>query len=215
MAYDFYPRNQPFLDSDQESVLVEHVTGFRTKLNFFFAFIVFFGSVAELVVGIYGYRGQNLIVSCWSKQIIFYPKVFPRGIAGILIQGILNLARFFNISSSAYLWYLYFLNVGGGYDLFDKKRGLMYRFRWIVPRNNENSTYEDYIFLAKDIESIHMVLYWDADSTHVLMLKRKSYQKFRYQTFYTFCDMKEGKEKGRRMATFLRVPFKIDWYKPN
>nr|YP_009670628.1 photosystem I assembly protein Ycf4 [Passiflora lutea]YP_009670684.1 photosystem I assembly protein Ycf4 [Passiflora lutea]QCX29916.1 photosystem I assembly protein Ycf4 [Passiflora lutea]QCX29917.1 photosystem I assembly protein Ycf4 [Passiflora lutea] len=185
-----------FKDSDKESVLIEDFRGSRTKRNFLCAFILFVSSLGFLVLGIFSCRGKNLILSFWSKQIIFYPQGIPQGIL-ILVGGIAGLFI------SCFLWCQIFYNVGGGYDLFDKKRDIMYRFRWIFPRNNEHYYYESCKFPVKDIELILIKL--NFYSKHVLYWETEDSILWFYQTF----DRKEIEQKGTRLAAFLDVPLKI------
>ena len=97
-----------------EYIWVEFIAGSRKPGNFFWAFILFLGSLGFLVVGISSYLDRNLLSLFPSQQINFFPQGIVMsfyGIAGLFI--------------SSYLWCTIIWNVGSGYDRFDTKEGIV------------------------------------------------------------------------------------------
>nr|YP_009701136.1 photosystem I assembly proteinYcf4 [Eriocaulon decemflorum]YP_010473349.1 photosystem I assembly protein Ycf4 [Eriocaulon miquelianum]QEQ14343.1 photosystem I assembly proteinYcf4 [Eriocaulon decemflorum]UVH66967.1 photosystem I assembly protein Ycf4 [Eriocaulon miquelianum] len=179
-----------------ESIWVEIIKGSRKTSNFFLSFLIFMGSLGFLVVGTSSYIGKNLISLFPSQQIIFFPQGIVMsfyGIAGLFI--------------SSYLWCILFWNVGSGYDLFDRKEGIVCIFRWGFPGRNRRIFLR---FLIRDIQSIRIrvqegpyprrVLYIDIKGQGVIPLTRID---------DNFVTPREIENKAAELAYFLRVPIEV------
>ena len=125
-----------------ERIWIEFITGSRKISNFFWALILFFGSLGFLLVGISSYLGRNLISLFPPQQILFFPQGIVMsfyGIAGLFI--------------SSYLWCTISWNVGSGYDRFDIKEGIVCIFRWGFPGKNRRIFFR---YLINDIQYIRI-----------------------------------------------------------
>src|SRR3954463_10302641 len=94
-----------------EHVWVELLKGSRKRGNFFWACILFLGSLGFLSVGASSYLGKNIISILPSQQILFFPQGIVMsfyGIAGLFI--------------SSYLWCTISLEIWGGVFLFFYKK---------------------------------------------------------------------------------------------
>nr|QKK47284.1 photosystem I assembly protein Ycf4 [Phoenicaulis cheiranthoides] len=178
-----------------ESIWVEFITGSRKTSNFCWAFILFLGSLGFLLVGTSSYLGRNVISLFPSQQIIFFPQGIVMsfyGIAGLFI--------------SCYLWCTILWNVGSGYDLFDRKEGIVRIFRWGFPGKSRRIFLR---FFMKDIQSIRIevkegvsarrVLYIDIRGQGAIPLIRTD------ENFTT----REIEQKAAELAYFLRVPIEV------
>ena len=97
-----------------EHVWVELLKGSRKRGNFFWACILFLGSLGFLSVGASSYLGKNIISIFPSQQILFFPQgvvMSCYGLAGLIIR--------------TYLWCTILSNVASGYDSFDRKEGIV------------------------------------------------------------------------------------------
>ncbi|KAK9660940.1 hypothetical protein RND81_O173200 [Saponaria officinalis] len=97
-----------------ECIWIELIAGSRKISNFGWAFILLLGSLGFVFVGISSYLGRSFISLFPSQQILFFPQGIVMsfyGLAGLFI--------------SSYLWCTISLNVGSGYDFFDKKEGIV------------------------------------------------------------------------------------------
>nr|YP_010159229.1 photosystem I assembly protein Ycf4 [Philenoptera violacea]QRG31507.1 photosystem I assembly protein Ycf4 [Philenoptera violacea] len=118
-----------------EHIWVDFVTESRRIGNFFWAFIVFFGSLGLLLVGISSYLGMNLIFL--SEEISDFPFITDYIHFPFIPQG--ATMSFYGIAGlfiSSYLWCTILWDVGGGYDIFDKKEKEVRFFRWGFPGKN-------------------------------------------------------------------------------
>jgi len=125
-----------------EHIWVELLKGSRKRGNFFWACILFLGSLGFLSVGISSYLGKNIISILPSQEILFFPQGVVMsfyGIAGLFI--------------SSYLWCTILWNVGSGYDRFDRKEGIVCIFRWGFPGIKRRVFLR---FLMRDIQSIRI-----------------------------------------------------------
>nr|AIW05869.1 photosystem I assembly protein ycf4 [Rhabdadenia biflora] len=144
-----------------EDIWLELLTESRKKSNFCWAFILFFGSLGFLLVGTSSYLGRNLISFLPSEQISFSSQgmvMFFYGIAGLFI--------------SFYLWCTIFWNVGSGYNLFDRKNGRVYIFRWGFPGKNRRIFFR---FFLKDIRAIQVEVKDGFFARRVLYLDIRGY----------------------------------------
>nr|AWH10392.1 photosystem I assembly protein ycf4 [Asclepias viridiflora] len=178
-----------------EHILLELITESRKISNFCWAFILFLGSLGFLLVGTSSYLGRNLISFFPSQEIIFFPQGIVMsfyGIAGLFI--------------SSYLWCTIFWNVGSGYDLFDRKKGIVCIFRWGFPGKNRRIFLR---FLIKDIQSIRIevqegnytrgVLYMDIRGQGAIPLTRTDENLTSW----------EIAQKAAELSCFLRVPMEV------
>nr|WRY69665.1 photosystem I assembly protein Ycf4 [Phyllanthus fluitans] len=175
-----------------EHIWIEFIEGSRKINNFFWALILFLGSLGFLLVGISSYLGRNLISFFPFQQINFFPQGLVMsfyGIAGLFI--------------SSYLWCTISWNVGSGYDRFDRKEGVVCIFRWGFPGKNRRILLR---FLMKDIQSIRIeakegfsarsVLYMDIRGQGAVPLTRTDEN----------LTPQEVEQKAAELAYFLRVP---------
>nr|UPV70984.1 photosystem I assembly protein Ycf4 [Cephalotaxus oliveri]UPV71066.1 photosystem I assembly protein Ycf4 [Cephalotaxus oliveri]UPV71148.1 photosystem I assembly protein Ycf4 [Cephalotaxus oliveri] len=164
-----------------------HNRGSKDK-QFFFAFILFWGSLGFFLVGISSYLGRNLIPLLSSQQILFVPQGIVMcfyGIAGLFI--------------SSYLWCTILCNVGSGYNKFDEKEGIVCLFRWGFPGRNRRIFLQ---FLMKDIQSIKMEVQEGIFPRRVLYIEIKGQQDIPLTRNLT---LREMEQKAAELARFLRV----------
>uniref|UniRef100_UPI0030DFDDB9 photosystem I assembly protein Ycf4 n=1 Tax=Sagina japonica TaxID=254022 RepID=UPI0030DFDDB9 len=175
-----------------ERIWIESITGSRKISNFVWAFILLLGSLGFVLVGISSYLGRNFISLFPPQQILFFPQGIVMsfyGIAGLFI--------------SSYLWCTISLNVGSGYDFFDKKEGIVYIFRWGFPGKNRRICLR---FLIKDIESIRIELKEGIYTRRVLYLEIRGRGAIPLTRTDENLTPREIEQKAAELAYFLRVP---------
>nr|YP_010372241.1 photosystem I assembly protein Ycf4 [Rheum delavayi]QKQ12457.1 photosystem I assembly protein Ycf4 [Rheum pumilum]QNR04898.1 photosystem I assembly protein Ycf4 [Rheum likiangense]UOX29647.1 photosystem I assembly protein Ycf4 [Rheum delavayi]UWT59727.1 photosystem I assembly protein Ycf4 [Rheum delavayi] len=178
-----------------ERIWIELIRGSRKTSNFCWAFILFLGSLGFLLVGTSSYLGRNLIYFFPSQQIIFFPQGIVMsfyGIAGLFI--------------SSYLWCTISWNVGSGYDLFDKKEGIVYIFRWGFPGKNRRISLR---FLINDIQSIRIELKEGIYPRRVLYLEIRGQGAVPLTRTDENLTPREMEQKAAELAYFLRVPIEV------
>lgn len=178
-----------------ERIWIELITGSRKISNFGWAFILLLGSLGFILVGISSYLGRNLISLFPPQQIIFFPQGIVMsfyGIAGLFI--------------SAYLWCTIALNVGSGYDFFDKKEGIVCIFRWGFPGKNRRICLR---FLIKEIQSIRIELKEGIYTRRVLYLEIKGQGTIPLTRTDENLTPREIEQKAAELAYFLCVPIEV------
>nr|YP_010567388.1 photosystem I assembly protein Ycf4 [Plicosepalus curviflorus]UZC33616.1 photosystem I assembly protein Ycf4 [Plicosepalus curviflorus] len=180
-----------------DRIWIELITGSRKIINFYWAFILFLGSLGFLVVGICSYLDSNFRSLFPYQQILFFPQgivVSFYGIAGLFI--------------SSYLWCIISWNIGSGYDRFDRKEGTVCIFRWGFPGKNRRIFLR---FLMEDIQAIRMEVKEDIYTRIVFFL----YMEIRGQGSIPLIHIDENltpreiEQKVAELAYFLRVPIEL------
>nr|YP_010941237.1 photosystem I assembly protein Ycf4 [Fallopia dumetorum]WLS50838.1 photosystem I assembly protein Ycf4 [Fallopia dumetorum] len=178
-----------------ERIWIELIKGSRKTSNFCWAFILFLGSLGFLLVGTSSYLGRNLISLFPSQQIQFFPQGIVMsfyGIAGLFI--------------SCYLWCTISWNVGSGYDLFDKKEGIVCIFRWGFPGKSRRISLR---FLINDIQSIRIELKEGISPRRVLYLEIRGQGAVPLTRTDENLTPREMEQKAAELAYFLRVPIEV------
>ena len=174
---------------------IEPITGSRKISNFFFACLLFLGSLGFFVVGISSYLGRNLISFLPSQQILFVPRGIVMcfyGIAGLFI--------------SSYLWCTISWNVGSGYDRFDRKEGIVCIFRWGFPGKNRRILLR---LFMKDIQSIRIEVKEGFNARRVLYMEIRGQGAIPLTRTDENLTPREIEQKAAELAYFLRVPIEV------
>nr|YP_009000108.1 photosystem I assembly protein ycf4 [Silene chalcedonica]ABY85452.1 ycf4 protein [Silene chalcedonica]AGZ18098.1 photosystem I assembly protein ycf4 [Silene chalcedonica] len=178
-----------------ERIWIELITGSRKISNLGWAIILFLGSLGFVLVGISSYLGRNFISLFSPQQILFFPQGIVMsfyGIAGLFI--------------SSYLWCTISLNVGSGYDFFDKKEGIVCIFRWGFPGKNRRICLR---FLIKDIQSIRIEFKEGIYTRRVLYLEIRGQGAIPLTRTDENLTPREIEQKAAELAYFLRVPIEV------
>lgn len=101
------------------------VVGSRRISNYVWAIICAIGGLDFLLTGLSSYFNFNILPIIHSDNIIF----FPQGLV-MCFYGLLGIIFSFYLSLTI-LW-----SVGGGFNVFDKKNGIIRIFRWGYPGKN-------------------------------------------------------------------------------
>nr|AWH03139.1 photosystem I assembly protein ycf4 [Asclepias lanceolata] len=178
-----------------EHIWIELKMESRKISNFFWAFILFLGSLGFVLVGTSSYLGRNLISFFPSEEIIFFQQgsvMFFYGIAGLFI--------------SSYLWCTIFWNVGSGYDRFDRKKGIVCIFRWGFPGKNRRIVRR---FLIKDIQSIIIKVQEDNYTRGVIYMDIRGQGAIPLTRTDDNLTSWEIAQKAVELSRFLRVPMEV------
>ena len=174
---------------------IEPITGSRKRSNFFWACILFLGSLGFFLVGISSYFGEDLIPLLSSQQILFIPQGIVMcfyGIAGLFI--------------SSYLWCTILFDVGSGYNKFDKRKGIVCLFRWGFPGRNRRIFLR---FLMKDIQMIKTEVQEGISPRRVLYMEIRGQGAIPLTRTDENLTPREIEQKAAELAYFLRVPIEV------
>lgn len=192
------------------------IIGERRFSNYWWATVVLIGAVGFLFTGISSYVNSTLaenstelnwvIAKIFSKtaslnatevsqtnQIAF----FPQGLL-MCFYGSLGFLL------SLYWWFLIFWNVGGGFNEFNKKEGLIRIFRWGYPGQNRKI---DLYYTLKDVESIRVELKQGGftDSQRTIYLKLKGKKEIPLTGIGEPLTIQEIEKQASELANFLQV----------
>ena len=112
-------------DSKASNILHQQVLGSRRFSNYWWATVVSIGATGFLLAGISSYTKINLIPFANPTELLFIPQGIAigfYGVAGLLL--------------ASYLWLVVVLDIGGGYNEFNKETGQVRIFRWGFPGKN-------------------------------------------------------------------------------
>ena len=145
----------------QKSELIRRyvVVGSRRFSNYWWASIILFGGFGFLLTGVSSYLNSDYLPFINSKNILF----FPQGLV-MCFYGILGLIF------SCYLWLTLFWGVGGGFNEFNKKQGIVRIFRWGFPGKNRRI---DLSYNIKDIEAIRVEIKEGLNPRRILYIRVK------------------------------------------
>nr|NP_569640.1 photosystem I assembly protein Ycf4 [Psilotum nudum]Q8WI09.1 RecName: Full=Photosystem I assembly protein Ycf4 [Psilotum nudum]AGC26804.1 photosystem I assembly protein Ycf4 [Psilotum nudum]BAB84227.1 ycf4 protein [Psilotum nudum] len=174
-----------------EWIRVESIRGARRISNFFWAFILILGALGFLLVGSSSYLGRDLIPLLPSQQIVFIPQGIVMCFYGIA-----------GISIGFYLGFAISWDIGNGYNLFDKQRGIVRIFRWGFPGENRRICIQ---FFMKDIQAIGLEIREGFYSRRIIYMRMKGQQKIFLTHISENSTLKEMEEKAANLARFMCV----------
>uniref|UniRef100_A0AB39A697 Photosystem I assembly protein Ycf4 n=1 Tax=Borodinellopsis insignis TaxID=3229915 RepID=A0AB39A697_9CHLO len=169
------------------------IIGERRLSNYWWAFVVFLGSVGFLLTGISSYFGLSIGNFFHFGSVSFFPQGLLMSFYGSL-----------GFLLSLYWWFLIFWNVGGGFNEFDKKNGYIRIFRWGYPGKNRRI---DFSYALKDVEAIKVefkqVGLSPAQRTIYLRLKGK--REIPLTGIGQPLTLKDIEKQASELANFLQV----------
>ena len=112
-------------EKGQEQIRKEKILGSRRFSNYFWAIFLFLGGLGFLLAGISSYFNTNFLPFTNSSELVFIPQ-------GLIMMFYGTLA----LSLSLYINFTIFLDVGGGYNEYNKKESLVKIVRKGFPGKN-------------------------------------------------------------------------------
>jgi hypothetical protein len=189
------------------------IIGERRFSNYWWAIFISIGSVGFLLTGIRSYfsfvsqsfssLGSNEIsylldgLTNISTEILTNQNLpfFPQGLL-MTFYGSLG------ILVSIYWWFLIFWNVGGGFNEFNKKEGIIRIFRWGYPGKNRKI---DFSYSLKEIDSIKVELKQGLDPQRTIYLKLKSNKQIPLTGIGQPLTLKDIEKQASELANFLQI----------
>lgn len=179
-------------DSLASSVLYQKVLGSRRFSNYWWATIVSLGSTGFLLAGLSSYLKVNLLPFADPTELVFIPQgvvmVFY-GTAGLLL--------------ATYLWFVTLLDVGGGYNEFNKETGAIKVFRWGFPGKNRRIEID---CKTADVQAVCVDIKDGLNPRRALYLRVKSRRNIPLTRVGQPLSVTELENQGAGLARFLGVP---------
>jgi hypothetical protein len=185
-----------FKQGINENILFEKIEETDKNIKYIINLVMFLGSVGFTVTGISSYLNKDILSFLEIKNIIF----FPQGLT-MLIYGTLGLI--FSINQLRIL----ILEVGEGYNEFNKNTGTMTLFR--KGTNNAKKSDIKIIYPLNDIESIKIEVKSDLFNTkqRIYICNKNNVELPIFQPDRPL-KIKELEQKAIKLASFLQVPIK-------
>nr|YP_010158900.1 photosystem I assembly protein Ycf4 [Alysicarpus vaginalis]QRG31179.1 photosystem I assembly protein Ycf4 [Alysicarpus vaginalis] len=118
-----------------KGVLVYYILGpSRNLSSYFWAFTFFLGSYGFISVSVFSYCGLGFLVL--SEKIGYFPFLPDAIYFPFIPQGFtMGFYGIVGLLFSLYLWFIIFVDIGGGYDMFDKNEKKVEFVRWGFPND--------------------------------------------------------------------------------
>lgn len=185
------------------------IVGERRLSNYWWASIIFVGAFGFLWTGLCSYAGFSALLErmfnslplsghttfLQSQDIAFFPQGLVMcfyGILGVLV--------------SFYWWLLIFWDIGGGFNEFNKKDGVIRIFRWGYPGQNRKI---DFSYNLTDVEAIRVQLkpnnVFGVDPQRNIYLQLKGKREIPLTGIGQPLTLKEIEKQASELANFLQV----------
>jgi hypothetical protein len=178
--------------SDNSLILRQEIIGARRFSNFFWAIVVTIGGIGFLLAGLSSYLKTNLLIVSDTSTLTFFPQGVALsfyGVAGTLL--------------ALYLWIMIFLNVGGGYNEFNKNTGKFTIFRWGFLGKNRRL---ELIYDLDDIQAVKAVIKEGLNPKRILYLKLNKRPDIPLTRVGEPISISELENQGAELARFLQTP---------
>ena len=178
-------------------MLRQSILGSRRFSNYFWAIVVTLGGAGFLLAGLSSYTQINLLPFSDATGSDATGLVFiPQGIA-MSFYGLAGL------SLGAYLWLLIALDVGGGYNEFNKQTDKVTIFRWGFLGKDRSI---ELSYPIAEIQSIRVTLKDGLSPKRSLYLKIKGKGEIPITRVGQPIPLAELENRGAELARFLGVP---------
>lgn len=179
-------------DSKAASVLHQKVLGSRRFSNYWWATIVSIGGTGFLLAALSSYFKINLIPFANPTEIVFVPQGLAigfYGVAGLLL--------------ALYLWLVVILDIGGGYNEFNKEAGKAKIFRWGFPGKNRRIELD---FPLKDVQAVRLDIKEGLNPRRAVYLRVKGRRNIPLTRVGQPMSLTQLENEGASLARFLSVP---------
>lgn len=175
------------------------IIGERRISNYWWAIFISLGSLGFLSTGINSYFSTvNVATSISDIENSIGMQVIPFFPQGLLMSFYGSLGFLLSL----YWWFLIFWNVGGGFNEFNKKDGLIRIFRWGYPGKTRKI---DLTYSLKDVEAIKVELKQGLDPQRTIYLRLKGNREIPLTGIGQPLTLKDIEKQASELANFLQV----------
>jgi len=178
--------------SSSDRILRQQILGSRRLSNYVLATAVSFGGVGFLLAGLSSYLHKNLLFFSDPSQLVFVPQGIAMGFYGV--AGSLL---------AIYLWLIIILDVGGGYNEFNRETGFVKIFRWGFPGKNRQI---EIGCRLEDVQAILVVIKEGLNPRRALYLRIKARRDVPLTRVGQPLALSDLENQGAELARFLGVP---------
>ncbi|MGI0495331.1 photosystem I assembly protein Ycf4 [Alkalinema pantanalense CENA528] len=175
-----------------DRVFRQTIVGSRRFSNYFWATVVSIGATGFLLAGISSYTHINLLPFSDPTQLIFFPQGIAMGAygaAGVLL--------------SIYLWLSIALDLGSGYNEFNKETKQATIFRWGFPGKNRQIAVNCKL---EDIQAVKVTLKEGLNPRRSIYLKVRGMRDIPLTRVGQPMGLSEIENQAAELVRFLGVP---------
>jgi hypothetical protein len=178
--------------SAESRSLQRTVLGARRLSNIFWAVVLSFGGAGFFLAGLSSYLGKNLLPFSDPTQLVFIPQGIAMGFYGVAALGL-----------AIYLWLVISLDVGGGYNQFDKGSNRVRIVRYGFFGQNRRIEIEHPL---EEIAAIRVAIKEGLNPKRTLYLKIKGRPDIPLTRVGQPIPLSDLENQGAELARFLQVP---------
>lgn len=174
------------------TVLRQEIIGSRRFSNLWWAIVVSIGGAGFLLAGLSSYFHTNILPVTDTSNLQFVPQGIALtfyGVAGTLL--------------ALYLWLMIFLNVGSGYNEFNKENGKVTIFRSGFLGENRRI---ELVYELNDIQAIRAEIKEGLNPKRTLYLRVKPKRDIPLTPVGEPISLSKLENQGAELARFLTVP---------
>jgi hypothetical protein len=179
-------------DSKAASILHQKVLGSRRFSNYWWATVVSIGGIGFFLAGLSSYLKVNLIPFANPTELVFVPQGIAIGFYGVAA-----------LLLALYLWVITILDVGGGYNEFNKETGEVRIFRWGFPGKNRRIELN---FQTQDVQAVRLEIKEGLNPLRAIYLRVKGRRNIPLTRVGQPLSLTQLENEGASLARFLEVP---------
>lgn len=176
----------------ENRIIRQPIIGSRRLSNYWWAIVVSLGATGFFLASLSSYTKVNLLPVGDATQLIFFPQGAAMGFYGV--AGLLL---------ALYLWGVILLDVGGGYNEFNKETGMIKIFRWGFPGKNRQI---EFSCRLQDVQAIRVEIKEGLNPKRALYLRAKDRREVPLTRVGLPLSLSELENQGAQLARFLGVP---------
>jgi hypothetical protein len=173
-------------------VIRQPILGSRRFSNYWWATIASLGGTGFFLAGLSSYLKTNLLPVGDATGLIFIPQGVAMGFYGVV-----------GLLLGLYLWLAIVLDIGGGYNEFNKDTGMVRIFRWGFPGKNRRI---EFSCRTQDVQAIRVDIKEGLNPRRVLYLRVKDRRDIPLTRVGQPLSLAEVENQGAELARFLGVP---------
>ena len=180
------------LTSANNQRLYQTVLGSRRFSNYWWATVTTIGATGFFLASLSSYLGKNFLPFANPTELVFIPQGVAMGFYGVV-----------GLLLSLYLWLVIGLDVGGGFNEFDKNTGKVTIFRWGFLGKNRRVEVSVPI---GDVQVVRLEVKEGLNPRRIIYLRVKGMRDIPLTRVGQPLPLAELENLGAEMARFLEVP---------
>lgn len=187
MSKENFQTNSVTIDNIRRDIVI----GSRRFSNYWWACVLSFGGLGFLITGISSKLQTNLLPFINYQDIQFFPQGLVMSFYGIIA-----------LVLSLYLWACIAWSVGGGFNEFNKKDGIVRIFRWGFPGKNRRI---ELVYSLNEIDCIKVDLQEGLNPRRSIYLRLKGKRDILLTRIGQPLTLEEIEKQAADLARFLQV----------